>query len=946
MSNSIYYGNNLILNTGDLEIVQNLTLSESLYEITATPNIPEDVEVVGDYVFYGMRFTTVYIPYSVEELGELAFAVNSALTTVNMSPNITVLGEHCFMNCSRLVNVNIPPGVKDIPLGLFRRCDALPFIIIPEVCQSIGAYAFDSCSALSAVYFRCTPPSVASRAFDTDNFKAYIPSPASSELLLHLSAQGSTTSSISAANGVIDISGRGNHGQAYNGVTVTTTADYGDAFGFPNNNSYIDLIAKKDTIFTQGNAYTFTVSFYITEKPTRANGVLVMWVYSVPCIQVWLTSDYKIQIRSDNSFAAYTASDAIALNTFYNVTVSCNYLEGTRTVYINGQAVATATRTAGALTLNVTYMVLGNHKGSTGYNLPGYITDARIYGKALSPTEVSRLYKSVQWTPKIKSSTYGRASSVTWAAVPTSPILALDPLTSATGSNGIKDISGNGYHGTISGTASINTSDNTFVFDGASSSKVDVTNSSFLSAVNGKTALTLSMAAKCTNSGKPRAGGLVSNTSTGYVFSFLYFTETSVTFHDRLSSSSETIKSLTTSIVPGVYHTATATVDYTNGIAILYIDGVEKVRSTDWFKGTKANVSAFRLGQNSTQSSSGYQFQGSIKNVRVYDRALTPAEVAALHDNSKSIPTAGTQVQIAPANTATSATYAIANAVYMRHGTLKKLVVGDYGTTYIKIYDLDGTRSSGTYTDFDYSTSNIDIAMAIAEDDEGCIYITGANTGYIVKLQVCSRVVNGQINYYLEKLASMRLGSLVAANQVTYCKARDAIMVIGWSSGGSRSYCFQISKDFSSVINIANWSLPSMGGCFTLDGKRLFLSTYSSNNRFGYIDFSSASDTDTKTSYTYADTPTGYSPNINSGNNDARYATAGIDGYMYFQMLNGSVLKYTTDGQYVAKIGDTGSVPTSGSYSTPRHDGVCTYDEHENALVYPKADGTICRMYL
>ena len=486
--------------------------------------------------------------------------------------------------------------------------------------------------------------------FSGDTFTALTSSPASSELLLHLSAKGSTTSSIANANGVKDISERGNHGRAYNGVSVATTTNYGDAFGFPNNNSYIDLIDKKTSIFTQGNAYTFSASFYITEKPTRSNGVLVMWVHSVPMIQIWLTSDYKIRISSDNGFAAYTDASAIELNTLYTVTVSCDYLNGVRTVYIDGSPVSAATRTAGALTVNVDYMVLGNHKGSTGYNLPGYIIDARIYGKALNDAEVAQLYKSVQWTPKIKSSTYGSASSVTWATVPTGAILTLDPLTSATGSNGIKDISGNGYHGTLSSSATIDKANNTFVFDGAASSKVEVTNSSFLSAVNGKTALTLSMAAKCTNASKPRAGGFISNASTGYVFGFFYFTTTTVTFYDRLSSTSDTIKSLSASITPETYHIATATIDYTNGIAILYIDGVEKARSTAWFKGTKANITALRIGQSSASTSNA--FSGSVKHIRVYNRVLTPAEVAALHDNT--IPPLVLAYKINQVNTATA----------------------------------------------------------------------------------------------------------------------------------------------------------------------------------------------------------------------------------------------------------------------------------------------------
>ena len=105
--------------------------------------------------------------------------------------------------------------------------------------------------------------------------------------ILLLSAKGSTTASIAEANGVKDFSGNGNHGKGNNGVTVEKYGGY-DCFGFPNNNSYIYLSDKKDTIFTQISAYTFSVTFVITSKPTRSNGILVMWSYSSPQIQIWI----------------------------------------------------------------------------------------------------------------------------------------------------------------------------------------------------------------------------------------------------------------------------------------------------------------------------------------------------------------------------------------------------------------------------------------------------------------------------------------------------------------------------------------------------------------------------------------------------------------------------------------------------------------------------------
>ena len=256
--------------------------------------------------------------------------------------------------------------------------------------------------------------------------------------ILLLSAKGSTTASITQANGVKDFSGNGNHGKGNNGVTVEK---YGgcDCFGFPNNNSYIYLSDKKDTIFTQTSAYTFSVTFVITSKPTRSNGILVMWSHSSPLIQIWLTSDYKLRITADNNFTEYSSSLLIEVNTIYTITVSANYTTGHREVWANGNLCHIIDKAGKELTLNIGYLILGNHSITTGYNLPGYIIDARIYPRALTQNEIKYLHNGFQ--PNI----------IVSQSIPSGAILDLSArgLTTAgiAQANGVVDRSGNGNHG-------------------------------------------------------------------------------------------------------------------------------------------------------------------------------------------------------------------------------------------------------------------------------------------------------------------------------------------------------------------------------------------------------------------------------------------------------------------------------------------------------------------
>ena len=220
--------------------------------------------------------------------------------------------------------------------------------------------------------------------------------------------------------------------------------------------------------------------------------------------------------------------------------------------------------------------------------------------------------------------------------LPENPVLDLWPKNSTTGTSGIKDVSGNNFHGTASGNTTIvndGTNGSCFFFDGDTSSKINVSNASFLSALNGSSGYTISMTAKCTNSERPRAGGLV--TSNSSLSGFFYFFTDHINFYDRMSSSSDELKSLvsdTNSITSGVYHTATATVDYSAGTAILYIDGVEAKRSTNWHSGGTKNITTgLKLGGNSTASTAN--FIGFIKNVRIYNRVLTSTEISTLQDS-------------------------------------------------------------------------------------------------------------------------------------------------------------------------------------------------------------------------------------------------------------------------------------------------------------------------
>lgn len=275
-------------------------------------------------------------------------------------------------------------------------------------------------------------------------------------------------------------------------------------------------------------------------------------------------------------------------------------------------------------------------------------------------------------------------------------------------------------------------------------------------------------------------------------------------------------------------------------------------------------------------------------------------------------------------------TYQGGAALILRHGSVQGIVCTDYNNSKVMFFLPNGTRSPGTFND--YSHTNLVNPGYLCEDNEGYVYTTGANSGYLFKLQP---TVSGS-TYSFTLVKSLKIGNMVAANQVTYNAKRNAIIVVGWDSGGSTSHCYQVPKTLASATSIANWWGPTMGGCFTTDGTKLFVGLYSSSYTSGIFTYSSATDTAEKTSYTTI-SPNSYSGSI-SGWSDSRYWIAASDGYMYWNMLNGTLYKYNTSGTYQSTI--------STALDSPRQDGVITYDDVANALVFLKTDGMAYRIYL
>jgi len=196
--------------------------------------------------------------------------------------------------------------------------------------------------------------------------------------VLDISAKGSTTDTIALTGGVKDVSGNGNNGTAYNGVTVSDSK-IGKVFQFDGASKYINIPSL-------GSDAPWTVSAWVARNAfANATWKTIIAVASGNIHHLILTDDYGVGLwdGSHKSFGYVVPNDGKfhALTVIYHNSTSASlYADGVfvRTITIN-------------LNLN-TYKFgkIGNWSGG-GYHA-GPIGNLKIYNRALTAEEVKTLY--------------------------------------------------------------------------------------------------------------------------------------------------------------------------------------------------------------------------------------------------------------------------------------------------------------------------------------------------------------------------------------------------------------------------------------------------------------------------------------------------------------------------------------------------------------------------
>ena len=141
-----------LLNTLDLRDAQIETLPASCLAETkiSTVILPASLKKISSRAFYGSAITSLYIPESVEEIADYAFANTSALTGNIVIPDkVTSIGDRAFMDSAFNGTLHIGESVQTIGQYAFCGCQGTGDIIIPDNVMTLGAGAFLNCTGFS-----------------------------------------------------------------------------------------------------------------------------------------------------------------------------------------------------------------------------------------------------------------------------------------------------------------------------------------------------------------------------------------------------------------------------------------------------------------------------------------------------------------------------------------------------------------------------------------------------------------------------------------------------------------------------------------------------------------------------------------------------------------------------------------------------------------------------
>jgi len=417
-----------------------------------------------------------------------------------------------------------------------------------------------------------------------------------------------------------DMSGNGNNGTWAGSGSHWTDGKFGKGGSFNGINDYVDCGTGASLNIT--SVITVGAWVYLSSAPTEIRYILGKRdgaeAYS---IDINVNRGIRFSTFDGGNHILYTGDNVWPLNQWFHVVGT--YDGTTLVIYINGINVASQ-YSPGSISTSPYSFAIGNIRGTTDYPgiyFPGLIDEVRVYNRDLSASEVSRLYTS---------------GATKMFAAPKNGLVGYWSFEEGTGTK-VGDFSNQGNTGTWYGSGS-HWADGKFgkggSFDG-SSDYVDM--GDVLDMRTGDYSVSVWFKTTDTQFTLVQKSLAASNPNRWFI---IYGEETNVlkaAFTDAEGSAIQATWTTTTSILDNNWHHVVAVYDR-DSLLTLYVDGVSRATADISSRnGADINIScSLRIGAyNDSDCSvySSFKMNGSIDEVRIYNRALEISEITALYNS-------------------------------------------------------------------------------------------------------------------------------------------------------------------------------------------------------------------------------------------------------------------------------------------------------------------------
>ena len=169
--------------TGDVVIPSWVTYNDNKYQVT----------IIGEEAFLNSKITSIFIPNSINKIGNNAFQGCENLTSVNISDlaawcrinfenyryssfssNPLKYAHHLCLNGEEIKDLVIPDSVTSIYQAAFYGCQGLESVTLPNNVYTIGDFVFYGCTNLAFVDISSTVNNIGYQAFEGCKNLSYV----------------------------------------------------------------------------------------------------------------------------------------------------------------------------------------------------------------------------------------------------------------------------------------------------------------------------------------------------------------------------------------------------------------------------------------------------------------------------------------------------------------------------------------------------------------------------------------------------------------------------------------------------------------------------------------------------------------------------------------------------------------------------------------------------